>query len=302
MKKTRFLFIVILLLWPLNSCKERTTAESEINPVVSVKIESVVQGDIKKEISFNGKTVYLKKNIIVSPIMGYVVKAAAKFGEDVKKGDLLFEIQTKESKALGKDSILAGDIGIIKVLAPSDGFINEISINETGGYVVEGGELCSIVDNKDLMIQLNVPFEYNSLIKTGMKCRIMLPDNTLMDGVIFKILHVIDESNQTQTILINPVNKKSLPENLNLTIIFTQKEHKDINLISRNSLMANETQSEFWVMKIIGDTLAIRIPVTRGIENDSVVEVASALLNRNDFVISEGAYGLSDSTVVKIEK
>ena len=66
--------------------------------------------------------------------------------------------------------------------------------------------------------------------------------------------------------------------------------------------MTNETQSEFWVMKIINDTLAVKIPVIKGFENDSVSEISSPLLNKNDLVISEGAYGLPDSTVVKIEK
>ena len=66
--------------------------------------------------------------------------------------------------------------------------------------------------------------------------------------------------------------------------------------------MTNETQSEFWVMKINGGNLAVKVPVKRGIENDSVVEVSSPDLKMNDLLISEGAYGLADSTIVKIEK
>lgn len=302
MKKITILFLAAAGLMLQNSCKERTTSENEIMPVVSVKTEPVLQGNIEKNISFNGKTIYLKKNIIVSPIAGYVVKAEASFGEDVKRGDVLFEIQTRESKALGTDSAFAGNIGTIKVPAPSEGFINELSVNETGGYVVEGGTLCSIVDNNDLMVKLNVPFEYNSLIMAGKKCIIILPDGTSILGVVNKVLQVIDEANQTQSILIRPGSHKRLPENLNLTIIFIQEEHKQTNLVSRNSLMTDETQSEFWVMKIINDTLAVRIPVIKGIEDDSVTEISSPLLNKNDLIISEGAYGLPDSTVVKIEK
>jgi hypothetical protein len=301
MKKIIILYLVATGLMLQNSCKERTTSENEIMPVVSVKTEPVFQGDIEKKISFNGKTIYLKKNVVVSPIAGYIVKAAARFGEDVKRGDLLFEIQTRESKALATDSAFAGNIGTIKVQAPSEGFINELLINETGGYVVEGGTLCSIVDNNDLMVQLNVPFEYNSLIKAGKKCMIILPDRSSLDGIVYKVLQVIDAANQTQSILIRPGNHKRLPENLNLNMVFIQEEHKLTNLVSRNSLMTNETQSEFWVMKIIGDTLAVKIPVIKGIENDSVAEITTPMLNINDLVISEGAYGLSDSTVVKIE-
>jgi hypothetical protein len=301
MKKITYIFFVAAGFLFLNSCKEHTSAENQIMPVVTVKAEPVMQGDIEKNVSFNGKTVYLKKNLVVAPISGYIVKAAARYGADIKRGELLFEIQTKESKALGNDISFTGNIGTIKVPSPSDGFINELSINETGGFVAEGGTLCSIVDNNDLMVQLNVPFEYNSLIGAGKKCLITLPDETSFEGVVNKVLQVIDEENQTQSVLIRPGKHKRLPENLNITIMFIQQEHKQTNLVSRSSLMTNETQSEFWVMKIIGDTLAVRIPVIKGIENDSVSEISSPLLNKNDLVISEGAYGLSDSTVIKIE-
>jgi hypothetical protein len=66
--------------------------------------------------------------------------------------------------------------------------------------------------------------------------------------------------------------------------------------------MTDEIQSEFWIMKIVNDSIAIRVPVTRGIENDSIVEIFSPHLNFNDRVIYEGAYGLPDSTVIEIVK
>jgi len=300
MRKIPVLLLLAAALLTHNSCKNRTVSETEIMPVVSVKTESVVQGNIEKRISFNGITTYLKKNIVVSPIAGYIVRSEAKYGEEVKREDLLFEIQTRESKALGTVVAFDGKIGTLYVSAPSEGFINELKINETGGYVVEGGELCTIVNNKDLMIRLNVPYEYNSILRAGKKCQIILPDNFTMNGVISRILPIIDEVNQTQSVLIKPENHKLIPENLNLTIIFIQEEHQQTTLVSRTSLMANETQSEFWVMKILNDTLAVKIPVIKGIENDSVTEISSPLLNKNDLIIREGAYGLPDSSVIKI--
>jgi hypothetical protein len=66
--------------------------------------------------------------------------------------------------------------------------------------------------------------------------------------------------------------------------------------------MTDETQNEFWVMKIITGDTAVKIPVTKGIENDSIAEIISSDLQDNDLIISEGAYGLPDSTVVSIVK
>jgi hypothetical protein len=47
---------------------------------------------------------------------------------------------------------------------------------------------------------------------------------------------------------------------------------------------------------------ALITPVVKGIENDSTIEIASPKLKINDLVITEGAYGLPDSTAVTIKK
>jgi hypothetical protein len=302
MKNISVLFFAAAGILLFNSCRQQQPNENETLPRVLVKASSVVQGNIENYINFSGKTIYLKKNQVVSPISGYIVSVKPKFGEEVSRDEILYEIQTRESKALGSDATSSGSIGTIKVTAPSDGFINEIMINETGGYIVEGGSLCSIVNNRDLMIQLNVPFEYNAMLKPGKKCKIILTDNTIVNGSVYRVLSVIDEANQTQSVLVKPETGRMLPENLNLNIQFVKEQHNQALFVSRSSLMSNETQNEFWVMKIISDSLAVRISVLRGIENDSISEVTSPQLNKSDLVISEGAYGLPDSTIVKIVK
>jgi hypothetical protein len=302
MKNKTIAFLLAAELLLLISCRQQPTGGNDSLLLVSVKASSLMQGDIENLVSFNGKTIYLNKNLVVSPISGYVVTANARFGEDVKREDILFEIQTRESKALGSTDASSGSIGTIKVAAPSDGFVNEIIINESGGYVVEGGSLCTIVNDRDLMVQLNVPFEFNSMLTAGIKCKIILPDNTIVNGKVYKMLSVIDEANQTQSVLIKPESGTKLPENLNLTIQFVKEQHYQSFLVPRSSLMTNETQNEFWVMKVIMDSIAIKIPVIRGIENDSLSEIISPLLRKNDLIISEGAYGLPDSTIVKIKK
>ena len=302
MKRILIIFFTVYVFQMLISCKAKNTSVEEQIPVVSVKTTVVKQGDIENRVNLNGKTIYLKKNIIVSPIPGYVIKMNIRYGEVVQKNDVLFEVQTKESKALENTGTLKENTGIIKVLAPAGGIINELIINETGGYVVEGGPMCSIVETGDFVIQMNVPFQYNALVKKNMKCKIILPDNTSLDGYVNKILPVINVATQTQDILIKPSTSRPLPENLNLLVQFINEKHTESLLVVKEAVMTNETQSEFWVMKINNGNLAVKVPVIRGIENDSIVEISSPYLKINDLLISEGAYGLSDSTIVKIEK
>ena len=299
MRKISFLFSICIVSAILNSCAKKEAKEDEQTPVFTVKTASVTFGEIDNKLSFNGKTVYLKKNLVVSPISGYVRKLSVKFGDSVKKGKLLFEIQTKENKAL--ESTTSGNMGIVNVSAPSHGVISILNITETGAYVVEGAPLCTVAESNDVMVQLNLPFEFNSLVKSGTKCTLILDENTKFDGTVYQILPTVDEANQTQQILIRPHTSKQLPENLNLAVEILKARHSGSCLVPRAAVMTNETQTEFWVMKVVDNKRAIKVPITKGIENDDMVEALSSHLTSTDEVIIEGAYGLNDSTVVKVE-
>ena len=300
MRNISLIFSIFIFLLTFNSCAKKETKEEEQTHVVTVKTAKVKFGEIDNKVSFNGKTIYLKKNLVVSPLSGYVQKISVKFGETVKKGQLLFEIQTKENKAL--ESTDSGNMGIIKVYSPTNGVISTLNITASGAYAMEGASLCTVAENNDVMVQLNLPFEFNSLVHTGTTCTLILGEDTKFEGTVSQILPTIDEANQTQQILIRPHTNKRLPENLNLSVEIIKTRHIKGCLIPRDAIMTNETQTVFWVMKIVDNKLAIKVPVLKGIENDNEVEVLSSGLTDSDLVITEGAYGLNDSTVVKIEK
>jgi hypothetical protein len=162
----------------LSSCRNQTATETEQTPVVSVKTTAAKTGDIESYLILNGKTTYLRKNTIVSPISGYVGKMNIRFGDKVKKDEILFEIQTRESKALENSGTMEANSGIIKVVASSDGIVDELNISGTGFFIAEGGALCTISEYRDLLVLLNVPYEFNTIVKPGTVCKITLTDNT----------------------------------------------------------------------------------------------------------------------------
>jgi len=302
MKNQKIILALFITTFLIISCKKQSEIQDEKTPLVSVKTTVVKQGNIESIINLNGKTIYLKRNSIAASISGYIVKMNVKYGDLVQKNSILFEIQTKENKALENTNKSSGNSGIVKILASSSGIIEELNISNTGGYVVEGSSLCSIVENKNLVVQVNVPFEHISQLKIGSKCKILLPDNTKCDGSVSQILPIVSPADQTQNVLIKPNINRQLPENLNLIIQFINARHIASTLVPKVTVMADEIQSKFWVMKLINQKLAVKIPIIKGIENDSIIEILSSELNQNDIIISEGAYGLPDSTIVKVVK
>jgi multidrug efflux pump subunit AcrA (membrane-fusion protein) len=214
----------------------------------------------------------------------------------VKEGDVLFELQTRENRALDNNT------NILQVTAPAEGMVSEIVANQPGAYMMEGDLLCMLVENRKLMIQVNVPYEYHSLLQQGSSCRVLLPDGTGFAASISNILPEINETDQTQTVLLKPGSPVALPENLNLSIRFVLHSHSQSLLVPREAVMTNEKQTDFWIMKISQDSIAVTVPVEKGLENDSLVEVISPNLKPGDPFITVGAFGLPDSSIVKLIK
>ena len=65
-------------------------------------------------------------------------------------------------------------------------------------------------------------------------------------------------------------------------------------------MLANETQTEFWVMKMINPTTAIKVPVKEGIQSGDRVEILSPRFTPQDKIVATGNYGLTDTAKVKI--
>ena len=113
---------------------------------------------------------------------------------------------------------------------------------------------------------------------------------------------LVDRVSQTQTIYVKLKTYKELPENLNVTVKILKSSKEKAVTVPKTAVLANETQDKFWIMKIVNDTLAVEVPVEKGLENDLETEILTPLLTTADRVIAKGAYGLPDSSAVKTVK
>ena len=297
--KLTFLVALILSLFSCGGSKQTDNSEEVVVPKAAVRITSPIMGKIADQVTLNGKTVYLKSNSVVAPISGYLTAVNIKLGDNIQENAVLFEIETRENRALqqaGNDS----GLGKIKVRATAAGMINEPVTLGIGAYITEGSLLCNLVDVNDLLVAINVPFEFHGLAKIGTNCLLFLPDHSQMEGTVFQIRPFIDEASQTQQILIKPKSKRQLPENLNLTATFQKSGSVETLLLPKKAILTNETQTEFWVMRIVQDSVAVIVPIEMGIRTDSLVEIISTEIKLSDKIILEGGYGLEDSSLVNI--
>jgi hypothetical protein len=72
--------------------------------------------------------------------------------------------------------------------------------------------------------------------------------------------------------------------------------------LPKSAVVTNETESEFWVMKLLNDSTAVKLDIKKGIESDSLVQVKYPVLSLNDRFITQGAYSLPDTVKIVIKK
>jgi len=297
----KILYYLFAILFILNSCNQKVKI-NEKAPRPSVKTIHPKKGNIQEYKQLNGQVIYLNKNTIKAPISGYVTEVNIKMGSWIEKDELLFKIQSKESQALqNKDVSVPDNFGVIKVIAGVSGFVNSLNITDANVYISEGNVMASIVKNTDLVIQVNTPFEFSNLLLKAKDIEIELPNHEVIQATFYMKIPKVDPISQTQQIYFKLNKHISLPESLNVLAKFHFNRKKDCVLLPKAAVLTNETQDQFWIMKVNADTLAIKLPITKGIENDGQVEILNPPLQLSDEIIISGGYELPDSTKVKMK-
>lgn len=269
-----------------------------------VSVTHPVIMNLTEDIILNANTVFLKKEVVRATFQGFVEEIYKNIGDEVKSGDILFQLRTKESAASDSSQIKIGErvfSGSIRIKAKTTGILTELNYHN-GDFVSDGEQLAIISNPSSVRIKLNVPFEDILKIKIGRNCKIDLPDGEIFNGIIEKSIPSVDQDTQTQIYLIKLHNQKTLPENLNVIVKIPFSSFRNATVIPLISILTDVTQDHFWIMKLLNDTTAVRINIKKGIESDSIVQVLSPPLNTSDRIVTTGSYGLPDTAKVQIVK
>jgi hypothetical protein len=216
----------------------------------------------------------------------------------------LFQIKTKEAEAaqnISDSSTGKMFSGTVPVKAKSSGILIQMNHN-AGDFVADGEQLAVIANPSSLEILLNVPYQNVSQVRLNSDCILVLPDFQKIAAKVIKKIPSVDAVSQTQTFMLHSSEMRSLPENLNVLVRIPVKTVPQALVVPKSAIFCDETQENFWVMALYNDTLALKIPVTKGIENDSIVQVLSPAVSNGLSIVNSGGYGLPDSAKVFIRK
>jgi multidrug efflux pump subunit AcrA (membrane-fusion protein) len=296
-----------LLAWIIvtaTACHHTTVKPEEESAVITpVTIVPITYKPITETIDLPAVTVFINKSIVRSTTTGTVEGISIAIGDNVKKDQLLYTIKTREASAMNNsfkgDSTLSFK-GRINITAPKEGVISSVS-HQNGDFVQEGDELAVISEQNSLVFILDTPFEFVKYVEKNRTCKILLPDNQIINGNITGRLPEMDTQAQTVRYVIRPVFTGHIPANLNAAVSIVKSSRNKAAILPKSAVLSNETQTEFWVMKLINDTTAIKVTVTKGYENNEEVEITGPEFLQTDRIILTGSYGLPDTARVIIK-
>jgi biotin carboxyl carrier protein len=302
--RTRFYFFLITgFLVLLSSCKNVPGASDNTRTVKTpVTVATVTYKPVTSTLDLPATSRFMNKNIVRAATAGTIDNILVRQGDFVTSGQLLFTIRTREAGALanitGNDSTLLFR-GLIRITSNESGVINTISYQK-GDFVQEGDEIAVMSEQNSMVFILDVPFEYQAIADRNRECAILLPDNKTIKGNITGKLPEMEIRSQTVSYIIKPSTVSQLPANLIARVSLIKSSNNNAQVLPKEAVSGNETQTEFWVMKVLNDSTAVRVNVRKGYENNNEIEITDPLFLKSDRIVVKGNYGLPDSAGITI--
>jgi hypothetical protein len=303
----RFLKVSTIILIPFlalfSGCKVHTeSTESVQHSRIPADTASAKFGQLITYSELNATSAFQLKAEIKAPVTGYIEKVLVSQGDIVPVNKILFKVRTKEAMALKSGSLDSLKLnGTVDVKSATNGIVAALQ-HSPGDYVAEGDPLCQLAIPESFIFILEVPFELSHLIKPMAKCNIVLPDSQVIKGVIRSELPAITGNSQTVKFVVKSDLKTTYPENLTVKVRVIKETVNNAVSLPKYAILTNETMNDFWVMKVINDTMAVKVSVKTGIVSGDQVQIIEPVFKPSDVFLTSGNYGLGDTAYRKILK
>ena len=284
---------------------EAATADPA-KPRAVVTVGTVQTDTVRDVLRLSAVSVYSAKDLLRATTTGYVLRPGPVPGQRVGQGEVVFTLQTKESRVLHLDQ-LTGDprlrfSGIVRIQAPHAGVMTTVD-KLPGDYVVDGEQLGTLYDKSRFGFVLDVPATQLRYVRTGQACRLLLPDGRVLAGRVQEQLATGDLALQTQRYQVRVVGAApDLPENLVVRVELDKTAPYLAPSLPRGAVLTDETQTKYWVMRLLNDSTAVKVPVTVGPQEGGRVVVRRPVFGPQDRLLLTGNYGLDDTAAVQLAR
>jgi multidrug efflux pump subunit AcrA (membrane-fusion protein) len=292
-----------MLLFSCKSAVKKDDEDAKVTTQTPVMVTAINDSSLTDYIDLNATSAILQRNYVKANANGYIQLVNTGLGKNVTKGQILFTIKTKEAQSIGNSiNILDTTFkfsGINRIKASAPGYISTIS-HQVGDYVADGEPLAVISDRSTFVFLMQLPYELKQYVKMGQSVALTLPGGIKVGATVSSFMPTVDTVAQTQGVVLKISSSQQIPENLVAKARIVKATKTNTISLPKAAILANETQTEFWVMKMINATTAVKVLVKEGIQSGDRVEILSPKFTAQDKIIVSGNYGLPDTAKVKI--
>ncbi|SMB95266.1 hypothetical protein SAMN00120144_1903 [Hymenobacter roseosalivarius DSM 11622] len=292
----------------LSSCGS-ASAPTDLAPAAAAPRAAVTVGQIRLDtirevLHLRAISAYPAKDVLRATTTGYLLAPVPVPGQVVRAGQTVFTLQTKESRTLRLDQ-LTGDpklrfSGIIRIPSARGGVLATVD-RLAGDYVQDGEQLGLVYDQTRFGFILDVPLTELRYVRQGQACRLTLPDGRVLPGRVAELLPAADLAAQTQRYTVRPVGRfPQLPENVAVSVELNKTAPYLARTLPREAVLTDETQTSFWVMRLLNDSTAVKVPVRPGLEQQGRVVINTPEFAPHDRLVLTGGYGLDDTAAVHL--
>lgn len=297
--------VIIILIAGLVSCKNVENQATDLVPDAStpVSITKITHEPLTEYIELNAISAFLQKSYVKANANGYLQSVSVQLGTFVNSGQIVCTLKTKEANTVGNtfnllDSTLKF-LGILSIKASETGYITQLN-HQTGDYVQDGEQLAVISTMSSFVFLLDLPYELTPYLVNRKSVELILPDGEKLNGDISTTMPTVDAVSQTQNIVIKVHPGHPVPENLIAKVRIVKTSETNTASLPKAAVLTNETQTDFWIMKMIDSRTAVKVFIKKGIETADRIEILSPLFSADDRILVTGNYGLPDTAKVKI--
>jgi multidrug efflux pump subunit AcrA (membrane-fusion protein) len=289
---------------------------------VTVKLAAVRKGPIELVETAPGRTDVDKKEKILSPVAGRIIQQTKQAGAKVTAGEIIAVIRTKESDVAltGAQTLLSEartedqktdaqrtvklaeeSQNSLSLRAPFTGIVTSRATN-VNELVSENTELYTIIDLSTLNFIADVPLATAVRLHTGQQGSVRfdaLP-NEVMAASVTDISGQADLESQNVKVRFKfadpPSRFAALKTDMPGVVRIHMGVHPNVLLVPKAALLRNDETNSYSLTTITRDSLSRTVGITVGVSNDSMTEITGGNIQEGMPVLTDGYYGLTDST------
>jgi multidrug efflux pump subunit AcrA (membrane-fusion protein) len=274
--------------------ESKAEIENSETPVFSVKTENAEKRTLRALLEINGDIVSGQEAAVFPDVSGKLVRVYVALGSQVRKGDVLAEVDPSKPGATYMSS---------PVYAPISGTVSKMPIS-AGATVSPSTSITVLSVTGNLEITAHIPEREIAGLRTGLKAEVSLQayPGEIFIATVNHVSPVLDAPSRTKLITLSfDRNDNRINAGMFARIRINTRTYDDVLVIPSEAIVNKHSERRVYVLQenTIGLLYVEPRTVETGVSLDEWTEIRSGL-DKGEAVVIQGQQLLSGGEAVRI--